>query len=108
MNSKNYTILILMKATSQWQSLSNDFREKFIERKLEPVFSNAEKDGTIQFLSSKHFHTRVSDFIVITAPDLDTYQSFMKQIHDTRIYAEPYFEIVDIIPGQENVIQSKN
>jgi len=103
-----YTILILMNATPKWLSHTRDERSAFFEKKVIPVFQKVSKTVKVQLFDSEYFHANVSDFMIATASSLDDYKLLIELLRDTKIYAEPYFEIKDIIVGQENAFKDFN
>ena len=103
-----YTILILMNATPKWLSHTRDERSAFFEKKIIPVFQKVSKTVKVQLFDSEYFHANVSDFMIATASSLDDYKLLIELLRDTKIYAEPYFEIKDIIVGQENAFEDFN
>ena len=105
---KPYTILILMNATPKWLSHTREERGNFFEKKVIPVFQKVSKTVKVQLFDSEYFHAKVSDFMIVTAASLDDYKLLIELLRDTKIYAEPYFEIKDIIVGQENAFEDFN
>jgi hypothetical protein len=105
---KPYTILVLMNATPAWLSLSRDDRSKFFEKAVAPAFVKAGESVRVRMFDSEYFNARVSDFLVIETMSLDNYKLLIELLRDTKIYSEPYFQIVEIIPGQENLFEDFN
>lgn len=103
-----YTILILMNATPKWLSHTRDERSAFFEKKVIPVFQKVSKTVKVQLFDCEYFHANVSDFMIATASSLDDYKLLIELLRDTKIYAEPYVEIKDIIVGQENAFEDFN
>jgi hypothetical protein len=107
-SSKTYTVLVLLKATPQWLSLSRDKRSDFFDREILPIFRKVAQTVNIRFFDSEYFHAQVSDFMIIETADLTSYQLFTEQLRDTKIYSVPYFEINNIVLGQENAFLEFN
>ncbi|GAB2635753.1 hypothetical protein GCM10027035_31600 [Emticicia sediminis] len=105
---KPYTILILMNATPKWLSHTREERITFFEKKVIPVFQKVSKSVKVQLFDSEYFLAKVSDFMIVTATSLDDYKLLIELLRDTKIYAEPYFEIKDIIVGEENAFKDFN
>lgn len=105
---KPYTILVLMNANARWLSLSRDQRAGFFEKEIVPVFQQVSKTVTVRLFDSEYFHAAISDFMLIEAKNLKDYQQLIERLRDTKIYGEPYFEIKDIIMGQENRFEDFN
>jgi len=105
---KPYTILVLMNATPIWLSLTRDERSEFVEKELTPIFVRVSETVNIRLFDSEYFHSSVSDFMIVTTTNLDDYKLLIELLRDTKIYGVPYFEIKDIIVGQENLFEDFN
>ncbi len=103
-----YTILILMQATPQWLTLTRNERSRFVEKELTPILTRVNRTVKVNFYDSEYFHASVSDFMIVTTTELDDYKLLIELLRDTKIYGAPYFEIKDIIVGQENLYQDFN
>jgi hypothetical protein len=107
-NQKPYTILVLMNATPKWLSLTRDERSRFVEKELTPIFVRVSKTVSVRMFDSEYFHSSVSDFMIVTTTDLDDYKLLIELLRDTKVYGVPYFEIKDIIVGQEELFEDFN
>ncbi|WP_111307643.1 darcynin family protein [Confluentibacter sediminis] len=107
-NKKPYTILVLMNATPKWLSLTREQRSEFVEKELTPIFVRVSKTVSVRLFDSEYFHASVSDFMIVTTTNLDDYKLLIELLRDTKVYAAPYFEIKDIIVGQENLFKDFN
>ena len=105
---KPYTVLVLMNATQEWLSLTRDERSKFVEKELTPIFVRVSKTVNVRMFDSEYFHSSVSDFMIVSTTNLDDYKLLIELLRDTKVYAVPYFEIKDIILGQENLFEDFN
>lgn len=105
---KPYTILVLMNATPKWLSLTRDQRSQFFEKQVMPIFQKVGQSVETKLFDSEYFHAKVSDFMIITTTDLNQYKLLIELLRDSKIYGVPYFEIVDIIVGQENLFEDFN
>jgi hypothetical protein len=105
---KPYTILVLMNATPQWLSLSRDARSKFVEKELSPIFVHVSKTVNVRLFDSEYFHAAVSDFMIVSTTSLSDYKLLIELMRDSKVYGVPYFEIRDIIVGQENLFEDFN
>jgi len=107
-NQKPYTILILMNATSEWLSLTRDERSEFVEEEISPIFIRVSKTVKVRMYDSEYFHSSVSDFMIVSTTSLDEYKLLIEMLRDTKVYGVPYFEIKDIIVGQEELFEDFN
>ena len=108
MEQEPYTILVLMSATPCWLSLTRDQRSSFVEKDLLPIVQRVGETVNVRFFDSEYFHSSVSDFMLITTTNLDEYKLLIELLRDTKVYSAPYFEIKDIIVGQENLFEDFN
>ena len=97
-----------MNATSDWLTLTRDERSKFVEKELTPIFGRVSENVDIRMFDSEYFHSSVSDFMIISTTNLDDYKLLIELLRDTKVYGVPYFEIKDIIVGQENLFEDFN
>lgn len=98
-------MLLLLQATPQWLALSREARADFFRDTVSPVFERFAATVTVRMFDSEYFHARVSDFLVIETTVLRDYQRLMERLRDTAIYSVPYFQVIDIIPGEENAFR---
>ena len=108
MEQKPYTILVLMNATPKWLSLTREERSKFVEKVITPIFVKVGQTVKIRLFDSEYFHGSVSDFMIVSTSSLDDYKLLIEMLRDTKIYGVPYFDIKDIIIGQENLFEDFN
>jgi hypothetical protein len=107
-NQKSYTVLVLMNATSKWLSLTRDERSKFVEKELTPIFVRVSRTVSVRLFDSEYFHSSISDFMIVSTTNLEDYKLLIELLRDTKVYGVPYFEIKDIIVGQENLFEDFN
>ncbi len=94
-----------MNATPAWLSLTRKERAAFVEQYVAPVFHKVAGSVKVKLYDSEYFNAKVSDYMIVEASNLQQYKLFIEMLRDTKIYGEPYFTIIDIIPGQENAFQ---
>lgn len=107
-NKKPYTVLVLLSATPQWLSLTRTQRGLFFEQEVAPLFQKVGKTVSVGLYDSEYFHASVSDFMIINTANLEDYQLLIEMLRDTKIYSAPYFEVKDIIVGQQNRFEDFN
>lgn len=103
---KPYTILVLLNATPKWLALSRNERAHFYEKNILPVFLNNTASLSVKFYDSEYFNAEVSDFLIVSATDLDQYKRMIELLRDSAVYSAPYFTVKDIVMGQENLFQN--
>lgn len=102
---EKFTILLLLKATPLWLSLSRKDRKEFTNLKIFPIIQKFKNEIQLRMYDAEYFHAEVSDFMIVETTQLQSYQLFIEMLRDTDIYGKPYFEIKEIILGQENAYQ---
>lgn len=107
-NDKPYTILVLMNATCEWLSLTREERSSFFNKELAPIINRVSQTVNVRMFDSEYFHSTVSDYMIVTTTELDDYKLLIELLRDTKVYGAPYFDIKDIIVGQENLFEDFN
>ncbi|UBM59662.1 hypothetical protein LAG90_03235 [Marinilongibacter aquaticus] len=97
-----FTVVLLMQASPKWLSLSRENRAEFTANEIKPIFDKLAQTVHVRLFDSEYFNAQYSDFMLIETDNLEHYQELIERLRDTKIYAEPYFEIKEIIVGQEN------
>lgn len=101
-----YTILLLLQARPEWLRLSRKERQQYFENTVTPLFESVAKQVQVRLFDSEYFHAKVSDFILLSTSDLTAYGLLIEKLRDSAIYQVPYFEVVDIIIGQEEAFKA--
>lgn len=97
-----YTILILVNATSQWLLLPRSARDAFVENELQPILKKFSSSCNIRLFDSDFTHSKISDFLIIETDDLNEYGYLIGYLRESKTFAAPYFEIIDLIIGVNN------
>ncbi|MBR9651382.1 darcynin family protein [Thalassovita aquimarina] len=94
------TIFLLLMAKPEWLSLDRAERAEIADKALGAAFG----DGTVtfRFFDAEAFNARVSDVAVIEADTPQAYYFAMERLRDTPLLANPYYEIVEIVPAYED------
>jgi len=104
-NETPFTVLLLMNATPAWLTLTRQQRALFVQHQITPIFKKTSRHVRVRLYDSEYFHAKVSDYMIVETDDFYQYKLFIEMLRDTKIYSEPYFTIVDIVPGQENAFK---
>tara|TARA_R110000851_G_scaffold326685_1_gene495598 strand:+ start:366 stop:695 length:330 start_codon:yes stop_codon:yes gene_type:complete len=99
-----YTIFILLKALPAWLRLPRDERSRIADQAFSKAL--AEHAMAFRYFDAEAFSARASDVALFETTDLRAYYFAMEHLRDSPIFAEPYFEIVDIIPTIEDGYQT--
>lgn len=95
------TFFMLLKSTPAWLSLSRTQRTAFIEEQIQPIFTRYAA-VTLRFYDAEAFSGRCTDVAVWETSNLRQYAFLIDALRDTPFFSQPYFEVVDIIPGIED------
>jgi len=98
----NYTILLLVNATSSWLSLSRTQRDHFVENELRPILTKYSRSCTISLFDCDFTNPNVSDFMIVETEDLKEFGFMMGYLRESKTFATPYFEIKELIVGVPN------
>lgn len=92
---------MLLKATSHWRALDVDAQREVFDAALVTVF-NGYPELRMTRYSAAAFHGRCSHVIVwelLADADIWQYEAAVEALHAQPFFAQPLFEIVDVIPG---------
>jgi hypothetical protein len=94
------TVFMLLRAQPSWLRLSRQARQDFIAAEVAPILAR-HPEVSLRFFDAEAFSGRCSDVAVWRVDDLKSWSFLMDALRDTAFFAEPYFEVVDIIPALE-------
>src|SRR5579859_2700876 len=97
-----YTVFMLLTATPAWLSLTREQRNKFVESTLGPIMAKYEGRVQVRFYDAEAFSARCSDIATFEVDDLKDHYFLMEELRDTAMFAQPYFQVNEIIPSIEN------
>ena len=97
-----YTIFMLLTATPAWLSLTREQRNEFVEGTLGPIVAKYEERVKVRFFDAEAFSARCSDIATFEVNDLKDYYYLLEELRDTAMFAQPYFQVNEIIPSIEN------
>lgn len=95
------TVFMLLRAQPSWLKLSRQARQDFIAAEVAPILARYPA-VSLRFFDAEAFSGRCSDVAVWRVEDLKSWSFLMDGLRDTAFFAEPYFEVVDIIPALED------
>lgn len=100
----NWTIFVSLRATPRWLSLSLEERDQIATSCLGQAMTD--ERVKMRFYDAEAFSGTCSDLAVFETDDMVSYYFVMERLRNTPLLAEPYFEIIDIIPSLENGFQA--
>lgn len=95
-----FTFFVLMNATKEWLALAPEARQRFVADTVQPILEHYPR-VEITFYDVEAFSARCSDIAMFEAPDLNDYAALIDALRNTKLYAVPYFEIVEIFPAKK-------
>ena len=96
---------ILLRALPAWLALPREQRRTAWQTDaLAQALSDPDRLST-RFFDAEAFTARCSDILLVETRDIDSQNDFMEALRDSPVFAEPYFELVDILPAMEDGFQ---
>lgn len=99
--SHRYTFFMLLRATPAWLRLPRSQRAEFTERGIAPLLAR-HSAVSLRFYDAEAFSGRCSDIAVWETADLQAWHFLVDALRDSAFFAEPYFELLDIVPAIED------
>ena len=95
-----YTVFVLLKALPSWLSLSRSRRNEIAGAAM----SRALLDDavTVRHFDAEAFSSFCSDVAVFETSDMMRFYFVMERLRDSPLFAEPYFELIQIVPAIED------
>ncbi|MCW3465833.1 darcynin family protein [Chitinophaga nivalis] len=97
-----YTILILVNATSQWLSMPRTERDTFVETEFRPILQHYSNVCKVRLYDADFTHPGVSDFLIIETSDLQAFGYLMGYLRESKTLAAPYFSVKELVIGVPN------
>ena len=99
--SNGYTFFMLLRATPAWLRLPRARRGEFSQREIAPLLAR-HPAVSLRFYDAEAFSGRCSDVAVWETTDMQAWSFLVDALRDSAFFAEPYFELIDIIPTIED------
>jgi hypothetical protein len=99
--SRRYTFFMLLRATPAWLRLPRPRRAEFAELEIAPLLTR-HPEVSLRFYDAEAFSGRCSDVAIWETGDLRAWTFLVDALRDSAFFAEPYFELLDIIPAIED------
>ncbi|MBF4636115.1 hypothetical protein ITJ38_17025 [Agreia pratensis] len=100
-SSLKYVVIVSLIALPSWLRLSRTERADVISAEVEPAAA-AHHDCHIRWIDAESMTALCSDVMIIDTTDLRSWNHLWEQLRDSSLFAEPYFELVSIVPGIED------
>ncbi|CAH0537720.1 darcynin family protein [Vibrio marisflavi] len=99
--ARKYSFFVHMNATRNWLSLDREDRNTYFSETVEEIFSRY-PSVSVRLYDAEAFTAKCSDIAVYETENIQDYYYLIEELRDTKVFTEPYFEIVDIFPAIEN------
>lgn len=99
--ARRYTFFMLLCSTPDWLRLGRDQRQRFLADHVRPVLARYPA-VSLRFYDAEALSGRCTDVAVFESDDLQAYAFLIDGLRDTAFFAQPYFEVLDIIPAVED------
>ena len=88
--------------------MSREYRTNMFNQFLFPVLASYSEHIQFQVYNAEAFHAKVSDFFVVETTNLEKYYQFLQKLKATKVFADEFFELEDIVMGAENGFRQFN
>jgi hypothetical protein len=99
--SLNYVVIVSLTALPSWLRLSREARADVIATEVEPAMA-AHSECRIRWIDAESMTALCSDVMLVETTNLRGWSHLWERLRDSRLFAEPYFELVSIVPGIED------
>ena len=99
------TFFMLLNSQPVWLSKSRQERRAFTDQVTAPILA-AYPAVAMRYYDAEAFSGRCTDIAVFETEDVEAYSDLIEALRDTPFFAEPYYEVVDIIPAVEGGYQA--
>lgn len=96
----NFHVFMLIRALPAWLALPRTERARIASAAL--ASAAAEADLRYRYFDAEAFSARCSDVLMLQIEDVRSYGFAIERLRDSPLFAEPYFELVDIVPALED------
>lgn len=96
----NYVFFVLLRATPAWLRLPRERRRALAAEHLGPLLAR-NTHIRMRYFDAEAFSAACSDLMTIETNDPRHHYFFMERLRDSPLIAEPYFEVLQIIPAIE-------
>ncbi|NSL88698.1 darcynin family protein [Chitinophaga solisilvae] len=97
-----YTILVLVNATSLWLSMPRTERDSFVEKEVRPILNHFSDRCNIRLYDADFTNAAISDFLIVETNDLSAFGFMMGYLRESKTFAAPYFTVQQLVVGVAN------
>jgi hypothetical protein len=100
MAARQMTVFILLQASAAWLALTRTQRREFADTHVGASLARYPA-LSMRYFDAEAFSGFCSDVMMIATSDLQQYYDFIEKLRDSPMFADPFFQIVQIIPAIE-------
>jgi len=100
-SSVKYVVIVSLIALPSWLRLSRPARAEVVATEVEPATA-AHPECSIRWIDAESMSALCSDVMLVETTDLRSWNHLWERLRDSSLFAEPYFELVSIVPGIED------
>lgn len=95
------TVFMMLRTTPLWLRLARAERRDFVGAEIRPILARYPA-VRMRYFDAEALSGRCTDIAVWEVDDVGQYAHLIDALRDTRFFAAPYFEVVDIVPAIED------
>ncbi len=96
-----YTFFVHLNARKEWLKLNREDRNSYFNELKHDVFEKY-PDVIIRLFDAEAFTVLCSDIVMFETENIQNYYFLIEELRDTKIYTEPYFDVISILPAIED------
>lgn len=99
--ARTYTFFVHLSTRKEWLQLNRDDRNSYFAQLKQEVFAKY-PDVLIRLFDAEAFTTFCSDIAMFETANIQSYYFLIEELRDSKIYTEPYFDVISILPAIED------
>jgi len=96
-----YTFFVHLNARKEWLRLDRNDRNSYFAQLKHEVFAKY-PDVLIRLFDAEAFTTFCSDIVMFETANIQNYYFLIEELRDSKIYTEPFFDVISILPAIED------
>ena len=96
-----YTFFVHLSARKEWLQMNRSDRNSYFLILKKDIFEKY-PDVLIRLFDAEAFTVFCSDLVMFETENIQSYYFLIEELRDSKIYTEPYFDVVSILPAIEN------
>jgi hypothetical protein len=100
------TAFMLVKSLPEWLGFTGEEQLKLLATHIEPILKKHSPQVTLRLYDVEFYSARVTDLWIWESTNHIAYERLVEDLRETPFW-DRYFQIVEILPGVENVYAGK-